>query len=154
MLAPALANEGPNPNAHNPSMLDDFNFNQPEFLHKLPFAEYQIVIQVSEDNPKLWNLALNNAENIQKYFGSDKTRIVVVTYGPGLKMLLAKSSVAKRVKSLNASGVEFDACHNTMKHMAKKLKHLPKLVPQAVIVPSGVVRITQLEHAGFNYLKP
>ncbi|MBU2837690.1 hypothetical protein HF673_18910, partial [Acidithiobacillus thiooxidans] len=48
----------------------------------------------------------------------------------------------------------FDACHNTMLQMAKKLGHLPKLVPSAVIVPAGIVRIMQLESHGFDYVKP
>lgn len=154
MLTPAFAGNTHNPNANNPSQLKSFNFNKPEFLHKLPFADRYFVIQVSADDPKLWNLALNNAKNIGDYFGQDKVRVVVVAYGPGLKMYLANSSVAERIKSENASNVEFDACHHTLVHMTKKLGHIPKLVPQAVLVPAGVVRIGQLEHAGFNYIKP
>lgn len=154
VAAPVLAQNNLGPDANNPSMLKNFDFDHPTFVHKEPFAKRHIVIQVSEANPHLWNLSLNNAQNVMKYFGNDNARIVVVTYGPGLKMLLAKSPVASRIKALDSSGVEFDACHNTMEHMAKKLGRLPKLVPQAVIVPSGVVRITQLEHAGFDYIKP
>ena len=60
--------------------------------------------------------------------------------------------LARMPHRIRVSGL--DACHNTMEGMAKKLGHLPELVPQAVIVPAGVVRIMQLEHAGFEYLKP
>lgn len=140
--------------AANPSMLKDFDFDKPTFIHDLPFAQYKLVLQVSEDNPERWALALNNAQNALDYFGQDKTRIVIVAYGPGLRMLLANSPMAKRIASLNDEGVEFDACHNTMEGMAKKLGHMPKLVPQAVIVPAGLVRIMQLEKAGFQYIKP
>ncbi|MGB7755096.1 MAG: hypothetical protein WBL23_03435 [Salinisphaera sp.] len=97
---------------------------------------------------------LHMMQNVLKFFGEGKARIVIMAYGPGLKMLLANSPVASRIKALDARGVEFDACHNSMVGMSKTLGHLPKLVPQAVIVPSGLVRITQLEHAGFNYVKP
>lgn len=151
---PAFAQSAANPNANNPSMLKTFKFDHPTFVHKLPFAKQHVVMQVSQGNPHRWNLTLNNAQNMEQYFGNDQVQIVVVAYGPGLKMLLAGSPVASRIKSLNAGGVEFDACHNTMEHMAKKLGHLPKLVPQAVIVPGGVIRIMQLEHAGFDYIKP
>lgn len=151
---PAFAKSAVNPDANNPSMLNTFKFNHPTFVHKLPFAKRHVVMQVSQDNPHRWNLTLNNAQNMEQFFGNDEVRIVVVAYGPGLKMLLAGSPVASRIKSLDAGGVEFDACHNTMEHMAKKLGHLPKLVSQAVIVPGGVIRIMQLEHAGFDYIKP
>ncbi len=140
--------------AANPSMLKDFNFDKPTFIHDLPFAQYKLVLQVSEDNPERWALTLNNAQNALDFLGQEKVRIVIVAYGPGLRMLLASSPMAKRISSLNDEGVEFDACHNTMEGMAKKLGHMPKLVPQAVIVPAGLVRIMQLEKAGFQYIKP
>jgi intracellular sulfur oxidation DsrE/DsrF family protein len=140
--------------AANPSMMKDFNFEKPTFIHELPFAQYKVVLQVDSNNEADWNLTLNNAQNLLNYFGQEKVRIVIVAFGPGLLMLLKDSPVAQRIASQDSEGVEFDACHNTMEGMAKKLGHLPALVPQAVIVPAGVVRIMQLEKAGFAYLKP
>ncbi len=140
--------------AANPSMLRDFKFDHPTFVHKLPFAQYNLVLQISEANPALWNLTLNNAQNVLDYFGQDKARIVIVAYGPGLKVLLKNSPLAARIASEDAEGIEFDACHVTMEAMAKQLGHMPELVPQAVVVPGGVVRIMQLEKDGFAYLKP
>ena len=140
--------------AANPSMLNDFKFDAPTYIHKLPFAEAHVVMQVDGDNPATWNLALNNAQNLLDYFGQEKVRIVIVAFGPGLKMLLKSSPVAGRIAAQNAEGVEFDACHNTMEAMAKKMGHMPVLVPDAVVVPAGVVRIMQLEKAGFAYIKP
>ena len=140
--------------AANPSMLNDFKFDQPAFIHKLPFVQYKLVLQVDSDDPALWNLALNNAQNVLDYLGQEKVRIVVVAFGPGLKMLLKNSPVAARLAAQNDEGIEFDACHNTMEAMAKKLGHMPELAPQAVIVPAGIVRIMQLEKAGFAYIRP
>ncbi|MEY2343359.1 hypothetical protein AB4090_14875 [Acidithiobacillus sp. IBUN Pt1247-S3] len=138
----------------NVSMLHDFNFNRPAFLHDHPFAQRKLVMQVSQDNPGRWNLTLNTAQNILNFFGQEKVQIVVVAFGPGLKMELKNSPVAQRIAAINAEGVEFDACHNTMEQMKKKIGHLPVLVPSAVVVPAGIVRIMQLESHGFNYVKP
>lgn len=138
----------------NVSMLHDFHFNQPEFLHAHPFAQRKLVMQVSQDSPGRWNLTLNTAQNILNYFGQEKVQIVVVAFGPGLKMELKNSPVAQKIAAMNAEGVEFDACHNTMEEMKKKIGHLPILVPSAVVVPAGIVRIMQLESHGFNYVKP
>ena len=138
----------------NPSMLNNFNFDHPTFEHPHAFATHHVVIQVSQGDPARWNLVLNNAQNLLEAFGDDKVQIVVVTYGPGLKMLFPNSPVAKRVAAMDQEGIEFDACHKTMEAMARKLGHMPKLEPTAMIVPGGLVRIMQLEKAGFDYIKP
>lgn len=137
-----------------PAQAAPFDFDHPTFAHDLPFAKRQIVLQVSVNDPTYWNLVLNNAQNLLDFFGQENVRIVVVAFGPGLPMLLKNSPVASRIESEDSEGVEFDACHNTMKAMARKIGHMPVLVKQAVVVPAGVVRIMQLEHAGFAYLRP
>ena len=138
----------------NPSMLKTFNFDQPTFIKPHTFAKAHVVIQVSQDDPARWTLVLNNVSNMLEYMGQDRIQIVVVAYGPGLKMLLPEGKMGKRIAALNEEGVEFDACHNTMEGMARKLGHMPVLVPQAVIVPAGIIRIVQLEGHGFTYIKP
>ncbi len=140
--------------ADNPSMMKDFNFEKPTFIHDLPFAKYKLVLQVSSANQQLWNLTLNNVQNVLDNFGQSNVRIVVVAYGPGLLMLLKNSAVSERLAAQDAEGVEFDACHVTMEAMAKKLGHMPVLAPSAVIVPGGVVRLMQLQKNGFAYIKP
>lgn len=119
-----------------------------------PFAKYHYVIQVSEDNPGLWTLAMNNAQNLLNYYGPSDVQVVIVAYGPGLKMLFKNSKVASRVQSEAMEGIEFDACHNTMKNMARKLGHMPAINSSAKVVPAGVVRIGELEGKGFAYIKP
>ena len=148
LLAPAPAL------AANPSMMKDFSYASPRFIHPHAFAAERVVIQVSQGDPARWTLVLNNVSNMLDYMGQDRLQIVVVAYGPGLKMLFKDSPVAKRIASLDTAGVEFDACHNTMLGMAKAMGHMPVLVDQAVIVPAGVIRILQLEKHGFAYLKP
>ena len=136
------------------SMLQSYKFETPEFLHPHPFAKAHVVLQVSEDNPQLWGLTLNNITNLMAYFGPDNVQIVMAAYGPGLKMLFADSPVAEHIKALDAQGVEFDACNVTITGMTKTLGHRPKLVDASAIVPGGIVRIMQLQQHGFDYIKP
>ena len=49
----------------------------------------KLVIQVSENDPATWNLALNNAKNIQKDVGKDNVELEIVAFGPGINMLKA-----------------------------------------------------------------
>lgn len=140
--------------AANPSMLESFSFDKVELFHPLSAAARKVVVQVSVDYPERWNLALNNVGALQRFFGNDKVQIVLVAFGPGLRMLFKDSPAAARIAELDAAGVEFDACNNTLQGMAKAMGHVPELLPAAVIVPAGVVRIMQLEGAGFAYIRP
>ena len=153
-LGSALQAHAAEPPAAAAAASGKFVFDHPTFVHELPFARREVVIQVSVNKPAYWNLVLNNAQNLLDFFGQENVRIVVVAFGPGLPMLLKNSPVAARIESQNSEGVEFDACHNTMKAMARKIGHMPVLVKQAVVVPAGVVRIMQLQHAGFAYIRP
>ena len=136
------------------SMLGSFRFDHPDFVHALPQARHGLVLQVSSADALTWNIALNNARNVQQAFGPGSVRVVVVAFGPGLRMLLKDSPVAAQIQAEDSAGIEFDACHKTMEAMAHKLGHMPELLPQAVVVPAGLVRIMQLEKAGFAYAKP
>jgi intracellular sulfur oxidation DsrE/DsrF family protein len=108
----------------NVSMLHDFHFDHPVFVHDHPFADRKLVVQVSQANPARWNLVLNTSQNILNYFGQQKAQIVIVAFGPGLKFLLANSPMKQKIAALNAEGVEFDACHNTMCQSASKFEQV------------------------------
>jgi uncharacterized protein len=152
-LASGLAAASP-AQAENWSLQKHWNYDKIAYVHDLPFAQKKVVLQVSEGDQERWGLALNNASNLLGYWGQGKVRVVIVTYGPGLGMLLANSPVAARIQSLDAEGVEFDACHQTMLGIKRKTGKLPTLVPQAAVVPGGIVRVMQLEENGFDYVKP
>ena len=114
-------------------------------------AKSRVVVQVSDADPAKWNLALNNVRNLQKDLGADKVDIEVVAYGPGIGMLKADSAVASRIDETLQSGVHVVACENTM--AGQKLTK-PDMLPRIGYVPSGVVELTQKQHAGWAYLRP
>ena len=110
-----------------------------------------VVIQMSDNDPAKWNLALNNAKNIQKDLGKDNVDIEVVAYGPGINMLKKDSEVAARLDEFAMGGVTISACQNTMK--AQKLSE--KDMHQSVAyVPSGVIEIMKKQKAGWAYIRP
>jgi intracellular sulfur oxidation DsrE/DsrF family protein len=112
---------------------------------------YQVVIQVSEDNPTQWNLALNNAENVQQALGASNVDVEIVAYGPGLKMLFAGSKVAGRVNGAMDHSVDIVACGTTMKKM-KKTKD--DLIGGSRVVAGGVIEIADKQRAGWTYIRP
>lgn len=118
-------------------------------------ADHKLVLQISSSNPVTQNLVLNNAVNIKKHWGDD-IDVVIVAFGPGLSLFIPskKNRQAKRVASLAASGITFDACHNTMMGIKRKTGHLPKLIHGVKVVPAGLARIIELEEKGYSYVRP
>jgi intracellular sulfur oxidation DsrE/DsrF family protein len=111
----------------------------------------RIVIQVSDGDQGKWNLALNNARNIQTDLGAANVDIEIVAYGPGIGMLKLDSPVANRVDEASAAGVKVMACENTMK--AQKLARADMLNGIGY-VNAGVVEIMQRQQQGWAYLRP
>lgn len=120
---------------------------------------HKVAIHVDENDPQVMNMALNNAANVASYYESQGDSVVIemVTYGPGLNMLIAdKSPVAQRISamSLEMDNISFSACGNTMAGMKKKSGHDVVLLSEATVVPSGVVRLIELQEDGFAYVRP
>ena len=116
-----------------------------------PAAKPKLVIQVSDGDAGKWNLALNNAKNVQQAYGADKVDIEIVTYGPGIGMLRMESPISNRIDDSKKAGVSIVACQNTMKNM--KLTN-DDMLPNTSYVPSGVVEIMKKQGEGYAYLRP
>ncbi|HSS70904.1 MAG TPA: DsrE family protein [Casimicrobiaceae bacterium] len=116
-----------------------------------PAPKNRVVIQMSDGEPAKWNLALNNARNLQADLGAAKVEIEIVAYGPGLGMLKRDSAVAARVDEALTSGVKIVACENTMR--AQKLVQ-PDMLPSISYVGAGVVEIMERQQQGWAYIRP
>ena len=123
--------------------------------------KHRLVIQVDQDDPAVMNLALNNATNVLDYYRAkgETVDLDIVTYGPGLNMLRVDTSPVKdrikRIKELAYPGtIQFSACNNTRENMEKKEGHPVAVMSEAVLVPSGVVRLMELQEKGWSYLRP
>ena len=114
----------------------------------------KLVIQVSTDDVRTQNIAMNNAVNLQKALGQDNIIIEIVAYGPGLTMLTPKSPASKRVPSLAMQDIIFSACGNTKAKMEKKSGKKITLVEGVQMVPAGVLRIMELQEQGYSYIRP
>ena len=104
-------------------------------------------------------MALNNAQNIEKHYRDrgEEVHIEVVAYGPGLHMLRADTSpVRDRIEemSLAQDHLSFAARGNTHARMSEQAGAPVELLPEATMVPSGVVRLMELQEQGWSYVRP
>jgi intracellular sulfur oxidation DsrE/DsrF family protein len=97
--------------------------------------------------------------NIRNHFdgmgGADKVAIALVVHGPALKAFYASAAnpdLAHRVGEFAKTGLELNACGNTMQ--ALKIT-LTDLLPGFIEAErGGVVRIAELQSMGYVYLRP
>ncbi len=120
---------------------------------------HYLAIHVDQNDPQVMNMALNNAQNVSAHYAEQGDDVVIelVAYGPGLAMLVKdKSPVADRIATmaLELDNIRFEACGNTHKAMSAKAGKEVQLIEEAEIVPSGAVRLMELQQEGYAYLRP
>jgi intracellular sulfur oxidation DsrE/DsrF family protein len=122
---------------------------------------HRVTIQIDQNDPQVMNLVLSNATNVIEHYRakSEDVDIDIVAYGPGLHMLRSDTSPVqdriKRLKDMVFPGkIQFSACNNTKQGMEKTEGHAISVVPEATIVPSGVVHLMELQEQGWSYVRP
>jgi intracellular sulfur oxidation DsrE/DsrF family protein len=122
-------------------------------------ATHKVAIQVNQNDKAVMDLALNNAKNVLDYYKEkgETLAVEIVTYGPGLHMLRADTSpVKERIApmSIENPDLKFIACANTQANQAKAEGKPVQLISEATLMPSGVVRLVELQKQGYAYIRP
>ena len=120
---------------------------------------HHLALQISDNSPQKMNTVLNVAANVSRHYSEkgETVEIQVVAFNQGLHMLRDDTSpVKERLADFAQSmpNVVFDACNNTLQGMARKEGKVPPLVSNAVVVPSGAVRLMELAEQGWVILRP
>jgi intracellular sulfur oxidation DsrE/DsrF family protein len=116
-----------------------------------PAAKQKVVFQVSDADPAKWNLALNNARNVQTELGKESVQVEIVAYGPGLGMLKADSKIEARLAQALTDNVGLLACENTMGN-TKTTK--ADMYSGISYVMGGVTHIMKRQREGWAYIRP
>jgi len=112
---------------------------------------HRVVLQVSDADPAKWNLALNNARNVQEDLGKGNVDVEIVAYGPGLGMLRSESKVADRLAQAIDNNIGLMACENTMRN-TKVTK--ADMYSGIRYVDAGVVHLMKRQREGWAYIRP
>jgi intracellular sulfur oxidation DsrE/DsrF family protein len=118
---------------------------------KKPAAKHRVIFQVSDNDPARWNLALNNARNVQTDLGARNVQIEIVVYGPGINMLKAESAVAGGLAAALDTNVGLIACENTMQN--NKVAR-DEMYGGIKYVQAGVTHIMRRQGEGWAYIRP
>ena len=101
---------------------------------------------------------LKGLRNVRNHLDVDpQARITVVTHADGVDFLMegakdpAGNLYTGLVSALVNRGVKFEVCEITLRNRNLKKE---QFIQEADFTPSGVVRLTKLQHQGWAYLKP
>ncbi len=119
--------------------------------------KHKVVYHLSEAGVDKARFVLGNIQNNIEGVGGWQNieALELVVHGPALKNFVTKTmdpDLKKALERLQAQGVGFEACGNTMKAFQITLDQLPAgahHLPQG-----GVVRIMELEEQGYAYIRP
>jgi len=120
-----------------------------------PFAEAFIVLQLSDSDAEIQARVVSVASNLVKHYGGpDFVDIEVVAFGPGLSLLFPGNEQQERIESLQASGVRFVGCRNTMDTIERKTGKRPELIEGVDTVQTGVAHLVGRASEGYVVIRP
>ncbi len=110
---------------------------------------HKIVFQMTSNDTLSHKALMKQLGNLLTL--SPGSQLEVVCHGPGLNMLVERSSVvSKKVSDYSAKGVVFMACQFSM----NERKVVPEdLHVKAQIIPGGIIEIVEKQEQGWSYIK-
>lgn len=112
----------------------------------------KILFHLTSSDPQKMNDVLYNAINLQKFYGMDNVRIVIIVHGQGMSALYkGESPVEERVESLLKYDVEFLGCGNTMDATHRSPDDLIEGVDY---VQAGIAEVVERTLRGWIYVRP
>lgn len=109
-----------------------------------------VVIHLDEADPAKHAAVLRNVSNLMDAL-EPGTDIELVVHGPGISILLPDSAHRETVRALQHRGLTVDACRNTLRN---ERIDPDQLMPDSVIVPSGIAHLVILQGEGWAYVRP
>ncbi|MFN2262222.1 MAG: DsrE family protein [Psychroflexus sp.] len=111
--------------------------------------DYKVVFQLTDASPKSQKALVNQLKNLTRDWPSAKLSVVV--HSGGIQFLISESSNYNlELAELEAKGVDFNACENTLnaKNISKS-----ELFDFVKFVPMGIKEIVEKQSEGWYYIK-
>ncbi len=117
--------------------------------------KHKVFFHLTESDTQRANAVLTNIQNFVDVVGwKNIEAIELVVHGPGLRPFVAKGidpEVKAKIEALLTAGLITDACQTTMRRQSIKPE---ELVEGLTPIPSGVVRVMELQEKGYAYIRP
>lgn len=121
-------------------------------------GEVKIVLHLNKGSNDSMREVLDEAESVIKFYREQKQAalVEVITNGDGLSLLRAdKSPYAQRIARMQKQydNLVFAACQNTIDRLKREQGIQAQLLPEAIVIDSGVAQIILLQQQGWAYIQ-
>jgi hypothetical protein len=117
--------------------------------------KHKVFFHLTESDPQRANAVLTNVQNFVDVVGwKNIEALELVVHGPGLRPFVVKGidpEVKAKIEVLLTGGMSMGACQITMRRQSIKPE---ELVEGLTPIPSGVVRVMELQEKGYAYIRP
>lgn len=121
--------------------------NDPSMI--MDMDEHKIVIQLTSGDTTVHKMLMKQLNNI--LVATPNSKVEVVCHGPGIDMLTtAKTRVYPKLIDMNAKGIRFIACENTLREW-KLTKE--QIIPESGFVKAGIIEVVQKQEEGWSYIR-
>lgn len=120
---------------------------------------HRVVFQINSDDPAAMKHAVSNSINLMKYYREKKAdlKVEIVGYGPGIDMFRTDKSPVRAILEFmhgHFPEISFAVCGNTTAIKENEEGHPLSFIEGTQVVPFGIVRLVQLQEAGWSYIRP
>jgi intracellular sulfur oxidation DsrE/DsrF family protein len=118
---------------------------------RLRVNHVRVVIHVDDADIERQRLASGNVMNLLDDAGPASTDIEIVFNGAAIRSLTGQSVLSAELAPLQARGVVLVACNNSMHNAGISVD---QLIPDVVVVTSGISHLVRRQHEGWAYIRP
>jgi intracellular sulfur oxidation DsrE/DsrF family protein len=112
-------------------------------------AQYKIVWEIASGDTTDQKMLYKQVNNVLN--AAPGTQIELVFHGPAITAVLKDTGYFKQeLLGIHRRGVRIAACGNSLKNRGIDPA---RLMPEAFIVPAGIVEIVQKQEEGWRYIK-
>ncbi|MGE3829927.1 MAG: hypothetical protein AB7F76_02935 [Parvibaculaceae bacterium] len=120
---------------------------------------HQVVFQINTDDIVPMKHAVSNTINLVRNFRDkhEPVHIEIVAYGAGIAMFRDDQSPVQGVLEYihkNFPEIAFTVCGSSKAIIEQREGHPMPLIEGTRVVPFGIVRIVELQEAGWSYIRP
>lgn len=124
-----------------------------------PPLRHRIVFQINADDQVPMKHAVSNSINLVRHYREvgETARVEIVAYGDGISMFRADTSPVRDILEfvrMNFPEVDFTVCGNSKAIIEQREGHVMSLIEGTRVVPFGIVRLVELQEAGWSYIRP
>lgn len=120
--------------------------------------EAKVLFHLNSGSHRRMREVLDEAQNLLTIYQKQgrPAQVEIIANGRGINLLRSHHSpFAARIAELHNeyANLRFAACQNTIDRIEREQGVVPHLLPQAVIVDSGVAQIIRLQQRGWAYIR-